>query len=103
MRFPLEVPVVFSWVDASGERQRSEGRSYDLSELGVFVLASDCPPAGTRVSVKIFLAGVINAPQAFMEMQGRVLRIEQVRTNGRDGFAILSDRPSKNARSTEGN
>jgi hypothetical protein len=103
MRFPLEVPAVFSWVDASGERQRKEGRIYDVSELGAFVLASDCPPAGARVSVKIFLAGVTDAPGALMEMQGRVLRVEQIRTEGRDGFAILSDRPVEDAGSTAGN
>ena len=95
MRFPLDVPVAFWWTDANGGHQLGKGRSFDVSELGVFVCASDCPPAGAQVGLKISISitGVPDAPRALrMEVQGRVLRVEQVRSGeGRDGFAILSD------------
>jgi hypothetical protein len=92
MRFPLDVPVVYWWQDAKGEHQ-GEGRVYDVSELGVFVLASACPPAGTQVSAKISIAAVPYVPRALrMQVEGRVLRVEQVGSGDRrDGFAILSD------------
>ena len=45
------------------------------------------------MGLKISITGVPDAPRALrMEVRGRVLRVEQVRSGeGRDGFAILSD------------
>jgi hypothetical protein len=93
MRFPMDVPVTFWWRDANGVHQLGNGRSFDVSELGVFVCANGCPPAGAQVGLKMSITGVPDAPRALrMEVEGRVLRIEQARGgNGRDGFAILSD------------
>jgi hypothetical protein len=94
MRFPMDAPVVFWWKDAIGKRQQGEGRTYDVSELGAFVLASLCPPAGAQVSVKISIGAVPDVARSLrMQVEGQVLRVEQVETGqGRDGFAILSDR-----------
>lgn len=94
MRFPLDVPVIFWWTDANGVDQVGEGRSYDVSELGVFVCASMCPPAGAQVGLKISIPEVIDAPQGLrMEVEGHVKRVEHVRSGeGREGFSILSDR-----------
>lgn len=94
MRFPMDARVVFWWKDAIGKRQQGEGRTYDVSELGAFVLASLCPPAGAQVSVKISIEAVPDVARSLrMQVEGRVLRVEQVGTGqGRDGFAILSDR-----------
>jgi len=92
MRFPLDAPVVFWWRDANGVHQQGEGRSYDLSELGAFVFASACPPEGAQVGLRIPITQFPDVARPLrMEMEGRVLRIEQVRSGeGRDGFAILS-------------
>jgi hypothetical protein len=94
MRFPMDAPVVFWWKDVIGNHQQAEGRTYDVSELGAFVLASLCPPAGAQVSVKISIGAVPDVARSVrMQVEGRVLRVEQVGTGqGRDGFAILSDR-----------
>lgn len=94
MRFPIDLPVTFWWQDPTGARQQGEGHTYDISELGIFVLASICPPAGAQVEVKVSLAAVPEAPRSLrMQVEGRVLRVEQVRSGEvRDGFAILSDR-----------
>lgn len=93
MRFPMDVPVTFWWTDANGVHQLGDGRSFDVSELGVFVCASGCPPAGAQVGLKISITEEPDAPGALrMEVEGRVLRVEQARSGeGRDGFAILSD------------
>jgi hypothetical protein len=89
----LDVPVVFWWTDANGVHEQGEGRCYDLSELGVFVFASACPQEGTHVGLRIPITQFPDAAQALrMEMGGRVVRIEEVRSGeGRDGFAILSE------------
>jgi hypothetical protein len=94
MRFPMDAPVLFWWKDTIGKRQQGEGRTYDVSELGAFVLASLCPPPGAQVSVKISIGAVPDVARSWrMQVEGRVLRVEQVGTGqGRDGFAILSDR-----------
>jgi hypothetical protein len=93
MRFPMDVPVIFWWHDATGARQQGEGRTYDVSELGIFILASVCPPAGGQVNLRISLGAVPEAlPSLRMQVEGKVVRVEQIRTGeGRDGFAILSD------------
>jgi hypothetical protein len=94
MRFPMDVPVVFWWQDEILQHQRGEGRIFDISELGVFVLTSLCPPVGAPVNLRISIAAVPDAPRSLrMQVDGRVLRVEQVRSGGpRDGFALLSDR-----------
>jgi hypothetical protein len=93
MRFPLDVSVVFWWTDSNGEHQQGEGRSCDLSDLGVFVFASACPPEGAQVGLRIPITQFLDVAQPFrMEVEGRVLRIEEVRSGDRrDGFAILSE------------
>ena len=94
MRFPMDVPVIFWWQDEVHGRQQGEGRTYDVSELGAFVLTSLCPPVGALVNVKIPIAAVPDAPRSLrMQLEGRVLRVEQVQSGERrDGFAMLSDR-----------
>ena len=94
MRFPLDVPVVFWWQDAKGEHQEGEGRVYDISERGVFVLASVCPPAHSQVGAKISITAIPDVPRGLrMQVEGRVLRVERVESGDRrDGFAIVSGR-----------
>jgi len=91
----MDVPVVFWWQDEILQHQRGEGRIFDVSERGAFVLTNLCPPVGAPVTLKISIAAVPDAPQSLrmMQVEGRVLRVEQVRSGERrDGFAMLSDR-----------
>ena len=54
LRFPLEAWVAFSWKDDNGMEQRAKGRSRDISERGVFVLANNCPPVGVKIALRIY-------------------------------------------------
>jgi len=91
MRFPLEAPTVFWWMDR-GTVRRSEGRTRDISEDGAFVFASTCPPRGIQIGFKVYLPVLPGIQRKTrMEADGQVVRVEQVR--GRDeceGFAILT-------------
>lgn len=90
IRFPLEALTVFWWSD-TGVVKRSEGRTRDISETGVFVLANTCPPEGIQIGFKVFLPALSGFERKTrVEADGYVLRVE--RTPGRqacDGFAIL--------------
>ena len=91
IRYPLEAPVVFSWEDGNGVPQLHEGRTYDISNKGTFVLATPCPPLEAQVNMKISIPAVSDSSRALMEVEGRVLRVEQAgESEGRDGFAVLS-------------
>jgi hypothetical protein len=93
IRFPLEAPIVFWWAD-SGSEKKGEGRTYDINEMGTFVLSGTRPPVGTQISFKIFLPVLPGSEsQTRVEAVGQVLRVEQARgLKGRDGFAILARR-----------
>jgi hypothetical protein len=91
IRYPLETSVVFWWKDESGTYQQSEGRGRDVSDRGAFVLAAACPPVGTSVGLRISVEEFADAAPALrIEVEGRVLRVEQSRTGeGNSGFAVL--------------
>lgn len=83
--------VVFWWKDENGTYQQNEGRGRDVSDRGAFVFAAACPPVGTNVGLKISLEGSPDATPALrIDVEGRVLRVEQSRTGeGNSGFAVL--------------
>jgi PilZ domain-containing protein len=88
IRFPVQVPVDFSWSEAGGIQRRAAGRTYDVSNVGAFVLASVCPPVGAEVSYKLHLSGPHGGESAQMlEAVGQVLRVEHG-GEGRRGFAL---------------
>ena len=91
MRYPLETSVVFWWKDENGIYQRNEGRGRDVSDRGAFVFAAACPPVGTSIGLRISLEGFPDATPALrIEVEGRVLRVEQARSGARrSGFAVL--------------
>jgi hypothetical protein len=91
IRFPLDAPIVFWWADR-GIDKKGEGRTLDISEMGAFVLASTCPPAGTHIGFEVLLPMLPGfKPRTRVEALGQVLRVEKARgPGGRDGFAILT-------------
>ena len=91
IRFPLEAPTVFWWMDRGTVRQ-SEGRTRDISEDGAFVFASTCPPRGIQIGFKVFLPVLPGIERKTrMEADGQVVRVEQARGSEEcEGFAVLT-------------
>jgi hypothetical protein len=92
MRYPVEARVSFSWSDGDGNKCHGEGTSRDISETGAFVLAPACPPLGAKVELKVSFVALPNPTRTLhMELEGRVLRVEQTpEGQGDTGFAVLT-------------
>ena len=91
MRYPVKAPVSFWWNDENGNQRLGEGTSRDVSETGTFVFAPSCPPVGADIALRIFLVALPGATRILrMEVDGRVLRVEQATAAGRCGFAVLT-------------
>src|SRR5215472_807108 len=93
IRFPLEVPITFSWAEREIEK-RGEGKTRDVSQTGAFVFAATCPPLESRIGFKLLLPGLPGCqPPTEIEAEGKVLRVEPAsERERRDGFAILTRR-----------
>jgi hypothetical protein len=91
LRLPVQVPVEFWWwSDTDGTHRRGEGRSYDVSDLGAFILGNACPPQGAKVRYKLYLSGYHDT--RVLETEGQVVRVEQASGGeGRTGFAVLGE------------
>ena len=90
MRLPLQACVVFWWKDSTGSYQEGQGRIRDITEHGAFIFAAACPPHNASVELRIFFDAVPDAKAVLrMEIEGRVVRVEQSSTiQGSSGFAI---------------
>lgn len=92
IRFPLEASVTFFWTSEAGMSRHGAGRSRDISEHGVFVLADDCPPLGSKIGLNISLPEFSDIAQALrVQIEGRVLRIDTGSGMGASGFAVMSE------------
>jgi hypothetical protein len=92
MRYPVKAPVSFWWKDENGNQRQGEGTSRDVSETGAFVFAPGCPPVGADIALRIFLVALPGATTRIvrMEVDGRVLRVEQATAAERCGFVVLT-------------
>ena len=100
-RYPLQVPVIYVWRDVYGNPHQDEGKTLDISSIGEFVLARNCPDEGAPITLDILLPRAPTAVRALrIQVEGIVVRVDQ-RENGKstNGFAVanqksvLSDRP----------
>ena len=94
IRFALQMPITFSWVDEHGVGQMGEGRSRDIGASGAFVFALRCPPPGTTVRLHIFLSLDPQAARTLeIQAEARVLRVEQAAsTEETIGFAARNQK-----------
>jgi len=74
-RFELQAKVHFSWLDAGGVRSEGQGITRDISEMGVFVQTSECPPSGAAVRLQM-RATALSTSGLMMQTSGRVVRVE---------------------------
>jgi hypothetical protein len=90
LRYALHARVVFDWQDASGNRKESRGHTRDVAQKGTYVVATECPPKGTAVSLSIFLPITPGDKRTIhMDAEGSVVRAE--RPAGQpflNGFAV---------------
>ena len=77
MRYFLEAPVAFCWIDTQGITCHGNGRTHDVSTKGIRILSSVWLPVGASVAMNID----IPLPRADLrslrvEIEGRVVRLE---------------------------
>jgi len=107
MRYPIQVPVRFSWsvrngamLARYGAMRQGKGRSRDISEGGAFVFARNLPPVGASISLSIQFR---SAGSRFlrMEVTGEVVRVElPLERKLHWGFAVASKTVALNVSQT---
>jgi hypothetical protein len=78
LRYPLRLPVVFSWQDEAGRVHGCDGYCRDLGSRGIYVTAQLVPPLGASVEMNVFLPrpGHATRPSEIHAI-GRVIRSDQ--------------------------
>lgn len=89
VRYPLEIPVAFRWIER-GQARQSRGRTRDVSVRGVFVLSSDCPPPATRVTIRMNFTATMRSRAGWLDAEGLVLRVEPHSPTCDGGFVVES-------------
>jgi hypothetical protein len=93
LRYPLRLPVVFSWQDENGRIQGCDGYSRDLGSRGIYVYAEQVPPLGVSVEMNVFLPRPEHSSRpSEIHAVGRVVRSERpgTSTRGANGFAAMN-------------
>jgi hypothetical protein len=92
LRYPLRLPVVFSWQDEDGRVQGCDGYSRDLGSRGIYVYAERVPPLGVSVEMNVFLPRPEHSSRpSEIHAIGRVVRSErQGSPTSGNGFAAMN-------------
>jgi hypothetical protein len=92
LRYPLRLPVVFSWQDDNGRLQGSDGYSRDLGSRGIYVQAEVAPPLGVSVEMNVFLPRPEHSSRpSEIHAIGRVVRSERQGSAPKGcGFAAMN-------------
>lgn len=92
LRYPLRLPVVFSWQDEDGHIQGCDGYSRDLGSRGIYVYAELVPPLGVSVEMNVFLPRPEHSARpSEIHAIGRVVRSERHGApNHGNGFAAMN-------------
>jgi hypothetical protein len=92
LRYPLRLPVVFSWQTEDGKIQGCDGYSRDLGSRGIYVYSELVPPLGVSVEMNVFLPRPEHSSRpSEIHAVGRVVRSEKHGSpaNG-NGFAAMN-------------
>jgi len=92
LRYPLRLPVVFSWQDENGRLQGCDGYSRDLGSRGIYVQAEVAPPLGVSVEMNVFLPRPEHSARpSEIHAIGRVVRSERHGSTPKScGFAAMN-------------
>lgn len=92
LRYPLRLPVVFSWQDDAGRVHGCDGYCRDLGSRGIYVHAALVPPLGVSVEMNVFLPRPEHSVRpSEIHAIGRVVRSERpVAPSEICGFAAMN-------------
>jgi hypothetical protein len=91
MRYVLQAPVAFCWIDSEGSTCHSHGRTQDVSTKGIRILSPVSLPVGVCVAMNIDIPLPRTGQQPMrIEVQGRVVRFESA--GSKRSFCIEYDR-----------
>lgn len=90
-RYVLDLPVVFHWKDASGQRFSGTGFTRDISSAAMFVIASEMPASDVLVTCEVMLPRHPSGTSMQISARGRVLRVEHGLDLRHRGFAVCGD------------
>jgi hypothetical protein len=91
LRYPLRLPVVFSWQDEAGHNQGSEGYCRDLGSRGIYIHSEQVPPLGVAIEMDVFLPRLQHSARASeIHAIGRVVRADVVQPLQACGFAAMN-------------
>src|SRR5262249_6656710 len=91
LRYPLRLPVVFSWQDDCGKIQGSDGYCRDLGSRGIYVHSELVPPLGVAVEMNVFLPRPEHSVRpSEIHAIGRVVRSEPDSSRQCCGFAAMN-------------
>jgi hypothetical protein len=92
LRYPLRLPVVFSWQDDRGRIQGSDGYCRDLGSRGIYVQSELVPPLGVAIEMNVFLPRPEHSMRpSEIHAIGRVVRSEHLRSPLQAcGFATMN-------------
>ena len=88
VRYPVSVPVFFSWKMSGGAVFRSEGITRDISLRGAYVHSAICPPVDSVIEMEIPLPRSQPGPNLLIVGKARIQRVESSLKKKRDrGFS----------------
>jgi hypothetical protein len=92
LRYPLRLPVVFSWQDDTGRVHGCDGYCRDLGSRGIYVQAELVPPLGVSVEMNVFLPRPEHSARpSEIHAIGRVVRSEhRAPASENCGFAAMN-------------
>jgi hypothetical protein len=87
-RYPLSVPVLFTWRGKSGPLHRGEGMTRDISASGAYVLSVASPPLRAVLKVEFTLPRPSGKGRTRIKGKLVVLRVDgNAKVGKRIGFA----------------
>jgi len=106
IRYEIAANTNFWWTDQCGTARRGQGITRDLSTRGAFVVAAECPSAGSLVEFRINISNSsANKSSADLHAKGIVLRVERAGGARREnGFSVHIQRilPATTAHTASG-
>jgi len=93
IRYALHAKVIFAWLDERGHRHAASGCTRDISIKGAYVVATECPPRGTFLSMSVYLPAQPDERSIRVKAEGQVMRVDPAgQTDSQSGFSVHNKR-----------